>query len=579
MFKNKRKRKIADFDVDTIFLDTKNLPVFDRSQMQGKIEQTISKNTIFFLGFVSIFILCALGSRVFYLQVIKGQVYSARALRNNLNQIPLFARRGTISDRNGELIVWNSLPQDAISTSKQNPAETNKILESIPDRVYTSKQGFGHLLGYVSYPKKDSKGTYWQTSFIGRDGMEKLYDTELSGKNGARLVEVDVQGNVLSNSLATEPTNGQPLVLTIDARMQDTLYESMQALAGRMGYRGGGAVIMDINNGDVLAFTSYPEYSSKILSEGKDQDTIKNYLTSSRSYFLNRIFQGAYTPGSIVKPFIALKALHDGVITANTTILSTGSISLPNPYDPANPTIFKDWRANGYTNLPQAIAVSSDVYFYEIGGGFGTQKGIGISNIDAIAQDFGLGKKVGITFPGEVSGTIPTPDWKAKNFDGDIWRLGDTYHSSIGQYGWQVTPLQMVRATAGLANFGKMVQPRLTFNDTIVSTQVKENISRADYQTVMSGMRLAVTDGTAKVLNLPYVDLAVKTGTAQVGFAKSRINSWLIGFFPYDHPKYAIVIMMEDAPSTASQSSSFAAKEFFDLLSGRYPELMKYLMQ
>src|SRR5262249_35638114 len=139
----------------------------------------------------------------------------------------------------------------------------------------------------------------------------------------------------------------------------------------------------------------------------------------------------------------------------------TGSITVPNPYDPEHPSVFNDWRPQGYVDLRHAIAVSSDVYFYEVGGGYKNQPGIGIYNIEKYTRMFGLGSTTGIDFPGELSGTVPDPEWKAATFNGEPWRLGDTYNTAIGQYGFQVSPLQVVRSVAALANGGTILVPSL----------------------------------------------------------------------------------------------------------------------
>ena len=565
----RKRKKYSSFDIDAVFLDNANMPVFDRSQKEGTIEQTITRRTISIIMVTTVFLIFIMAAKATHLQLVKGSNLNARSENNRLNEIPLFARRGVIEDRNGELLAWNALEKEDLLYEAS--------MEYIPDRLYTEKSGMSHIVGYVSYPKKDNKGVYWQSSFIGRDGIEKLYDKDLSGVNGARLIEVDVAGNTLSTNLAKYPTQGQKMTLTIDARMSDALYRSMDSLSKAMGYRGGGAVIMDISKGDILAMTSYPEYSSGILSKNEDKETVASYFNDKRSIFLNRVFQGAYAPGSIIKPFVALEALAKGVITADVSILSTGSMSLPNPYNPSNPTIFKDWKAHGYTNMRQAIAVSSDVYFYQVGGGYGSQKGIGISAIDEVAKNFGIGEKTNIIFPGEVVGVIPTPEWKERVFDGDPWRVGDTYNSSIGQYGWQVTPLQMARATAGIATGGILPRPRVTFNEPIKTEKIKEDFDPEFYDVVREGMRMTVTEGTATILNIPQMATAVKTGTAQVGANNERINSWVIGFFPYENPKYAFAVLMEGAPYTAPQSASFVMRDFFQILSMEHPEVLEYL--
>ncbi len=564
-----KKKKYSSFDVDTVFLDSANMPVFDRSQKEGTIEQTINKKTIAALLFIIFTFFILLGIKAAYLQLFQGERFAKRSENNRLNEIPLFARRGVIEDRNGELLAWNALEKDG--------AEFEETLEDIPDRLYTDKSGVGHIVGYVSYPKKDNNGNYWQSSFIGKDGIEKLYNNLLTGENGARLIEVDVTGKILSTNLAQIPKSGEKINLTIDLRMSDVMYRSMNSLANDMGYRGGGAVVMDITNGDVLSMVSYPEYKSGIISQNKEKEIVNEYFNDKRSIFLNRVFQGSYAPGSIVKPFIAIEALNKKVITPYVSILSTGTLSVPNPYNPDQPTIFKDWKAHGYTDMRKAIAVSSDVYFYQVGGGYGAQKGIGISSIDEVAKNFGITTKTNLILPGEVTGVLPTPEWKERVFSGDAWRLGDTYNSAIGQYGWQVTPIQMARATAGIATGGNLPHPRISFNEKINIENVPKKYTTDEYNVVREGMRMTVTDGSATVLNIPQMHMAVKTGTAQVGVGNARINSWVIGFFPYEKPKYAFAVLMEGAPASAERSASFVMRDFFMKLGSEYPEVLTYL--
>ena len=226
--------------------------------------------------------------------------------------------------------------------------------------------------------------------------------------------------------------------------------------------------------------------------------------------------------------------------------------------------------------MVQAIAVSCDVYFYEIGGGYQGQKGLGIANLEKYAGLFGIGEKTGVDLPNEKGGVIPSPEWKAKNFKKDPWRIGDTYHTAIGQYGFQVTPLEMTRAVGAIANDGTLVSPHYILGDTIKENQkVNLNINRNYFEIVKSGMRQAVTSGTAVALNVPYVSVAAKTGTAQLGVAKNKVNSWVMGFFPYENPRYAFVVMMEAGPSTNSIGASSIMRQLLDWMSVNTPEYFK----
>jgi penicillin-binding protein 2 len=267
--------------------------------------------------------------------------------------------------------------------------------------------------------------------------------------------------------------------------------------------------------------------------------------------------------------------LTEGVIDSSKKILSTGSISIPNPYDKTKKTIFKDWKAHGWTNMAEALAVSSDVYFYEIGGGYEDQKGLGIANIEKYAKLFGLAEKTGIDLPDEKRGVIPSPEWKAENFKGDVWRVGDTYNTAIGQYGFQVTLTEATRAVSAIANYGKLLTPHFILGDKEMEEKnTLINISKEHFDIVHDGMRQAVTYGTAVALNVPYVQVAAKTGTAQIGVAKNKVNSWVIGFFPYENPRYAFTIMMEAGPSTNSVNATSVMRQLLDWMSINTPEYL-----
>jgi len=419
----KNKIKNANFFVepDEIFLDSENLQNFNRQQFEGRIEKPISKKNIIFLGLSFLFCVFIFFFRIGYLQIIKGEAYFKRSENNTLEKQLIFADRGIIYDRNKVELAWNN---------KSDQEGT------FPIREYISP-GFSHLLGYVSYPMQDKSGNYWQTELIGKDGIEKQYAEKLKGENGTKIVEMDAKKIIHSENMINIPKRGEDLTTTIDSRLQKELYSLIKNISEYNSFKGGAGMIMNIENGEILTSTSFPEYNSKILSLGKDIQTINNYLTDKRNVFMDKNISGLYTPGSIVKPFIALGALNENIISPLKQILSTGSISIPNPYFPDKETVFKDWKAHGWVDMRRALAVSSDIYFYEIGGGFQDQKGLGILNIEKYVKLFGLGEKTGVDLPDEIEGTIPSPEWKAKNFKGDAWRVGDTYHTAIGQYGFK----------------------------------------------------------------------------------------------------------------------------------------------
>ncbi len=557
-----KKNRSKNFSVypNEIFLDSENLENFDRQQFEGRIEKPIPKKTITFLGIFFITVILIFGARLIYLQIQKGNTYRKRSENNILEKVNLFTERGIIYDRNKKELAWNKKGDDS---------------STIPTRAYLSP-GFSHVLGYVSYPTKDSTGNYWQNEFEGLDGLEKEYNDKIKGQNGSKIIEVNALGEIHSENIINIPVRGSDLVTSIDSRIQRQLFTLIKNISGNNSFTGGAGILMDLNKGEIIASTSFPEYDSEILSLGKETDKVKGYITDKRKFFLDRTVSGLYTPGSIVKPFFALGALTESVIDPYKKILSTGSISIPNPYFPDKKSVFKDWKAHGWTDMRQALAVSSDVYFYTIGGGFEGQKGLGILKLEEYAKLFGIGKETGIDLPDEKGGTIPSPEWKIKNFSGDPWRIGDTYHTAIGQYGFQVTPIEMARAVGAVANYGKLVTPHFLLADIEKENQFSMiDIKKEYFDVVHEGMRQAVSYGTAVVLNVPYVQVAAKTGTAQLGVNKNKVNSWVIGFFPYENPKYAFTIMMEAGPVSGGANATSVMRELFDWMSIYTPEYFK----
>ncbi|MEK7088902.1 MAG: penicillin-binding transpeptidase domain-containing protein [Patescibacteria group bacterium] len=556
---SKQKIKNANFFVepDEIFLDSKNLQNFDRQQFEGRIEKPISKKTIFFVGIFFLLFLGIFSARLGYLQIQKGKAYLNRSKNNTLEKQIIFSDRGIIYDRNKIELAWNKEGKDLPTTI----------------RTYLSP-GFSHILGYVSYPMQDKAGNYWQNEFIGKDGLEKQYNSQLKGENGSKIIEIDARKAVHSENIVNIPKRGTDLITTIDSRIQTKLYTLIKNLSQSNSFTGGAGILIDIKNGEILTSVSFPEYDSEILSLGKDTKKIENYLNDKRKVFLDKTISGLYTPGSILKPIFAIGALTEGIIDPYKKILSTGSISIPNPYFPDQKTVFKDWKAHGWTDMRQAIAVSSDVYFYSIGGGFEEQKGLGIVNIEKYAKLFGIGEKTGVDLPDEKEGVIPSPLWKAKNFKGEVWRIGDTYHTAIGQYGFQVTPMEMTRAISAIANYGSLITPHYILGD-IEKSITKIDLKKEYFDVIHEGMRQSVLVGTSALVNVPYMQVAAKTGTAQLGINKNKVNSWIIGFFPYKNPKYAFTIMMEAGPSLNNVGASSIMRQFLDWMSINTPQYFK----
>ena len=309
-----------------------------------------------------------------------------------------------------------------------------------------------------------------------------------------------------------------------------------------------------------------------------ETDTVRAASNDPRTPLLNRAVAGLYTPGSIVKPIFAIAAVNEGIISPDKKIESKGALILPNPFNPDQPSIFRDWTVHGWVNMREAIAVSSDEYFYTIGGGFGTQKGLGIIKMDEYAKKFGLAEPTGIDLGGEETGLIPTPECKERVFGvNDPWRIGDTYHTVIGQFGFQITALQAVRYTAAIANGGKLMKPQLVASSTPEYREV--GISDEYVQIAREGMRMAVESdlrtATVKALHIGGIKISAKTGTAQLGFRNESMNSWSIGFWPADDPKYAYAVVLEKAPAGTASGAAPGLVPFFQWLIAEKPEYVK----
>lgn len=563
-FRRKRHLNRVGIDFDEILMDSKNIHAFDTQQFEGRIEKSIPKNALWAIGACFGIAILVFVYRLNILQIKNGLAYFELSEKNSLDSEIIFADRGVVFDRNGVELAWNERTPDMEEFDFSR-------------RAYIASSGHSLLLGYIKYPQKDKKGFYWQTYFEGLDGVEKRYNDILNGENGSKIVEANVLGEISSENIVNEPEHGKNLYLSIDSRLQTQMYESIKLLAEEIGYVGGAGAVLDIENGELIVATSYPEYDSKTLSDGENRELIQSYVTDTHKPFLNRLVGGLYSPGSTVKPFVALGALKEGLISATTTIYSSGEVKIPNPYNKEQFTIFRDWKegGHGYTDVTKAIAESVNTFFYAIGGGYENQDGLGISRIEKYVKLFEIGAPTGVDMLGEVAGVVPSPEWKKKTFADSVWRLGDTYNTSIGQYGFQATPMQMLRGISAIANNGTLVSPHLASEGSLSFKKVAAEFDIGDYELVREGMREVVTAGTGQVLNVGYVDIAGKTGSAQTGAQNKFINSWVVGFFPYEAPKYAFVVLMERGPSEATRSASFAARGFFDWVNQNAPEYFK----
>lgn len=535
LFRKNFQKKSSDRGVefDEILLDASNISKLNQARLEGQLERPLSSRSIFGIGLVFCLVVGWFIFETFSLQIIEGSEHRSVSENNSLNRTVLIAERGVIFDRTGEKLVWNEF----------DPADEYDFAV----RAYTGQVGLGQVLGYVSYPQKDRNELFWRTEYLGRSGVEAVFNETLTGTNGERIIETDARGYIIGEHAVVQPEPGDAITVSIDATLTQAMYDIIATSSVQAGFRSGAGAIMDVTSGELLALTSYPSYDPAVMAAGQPADQIAEWNADKRFPFLNKAVGGVYTPGSVVKPFVSYGALVEGVVTADTLIESTGSITIPNPYHPENPSRFADWRVHGVMDLRQAIAFSSNVYMYYISGGFRDITGLGIDRMNGYFHKFGWGEKTGVNLQHEQAGVVPSPDWKEQVF-GDNWRLGDTYLTSIGQFGFQATPIQVLRAYAALANGGTLLIPHINYGKQSEGRDLA--LDKNALREVQQGMRMAVNydGGTARPLERRDVAIAAKSGTAEVGIDNQYVNSWVAGYWPYEDPQYAFVIMMDRAP-------------------------------
>jgi penicillin-binding protein 2 len=554
-----RKKKKKVVELDEVLLDATNIPSFNRARLEGKRELPVSYRSMYAVGVVFLLVSMLYVHKIFELQVTNGAEYREIADNNSVDQAVVIAERGVVYDRRGELVAWNEVDERGVY--------------DFPIRAYTDRLGLGQVLGYVSYPKRDNRGFFYRTEYIGRNGVEAAYDDTLRGENGTKIVVADALGKTISEHAITSSVSGEALNLSLDVELSEAMYQIIATSSAQAGFRSGAGAIMDVHTGELIALTSFPTYDPEVMADGYDVEAIEEYNEDDRLPFLNKVISGAYTPGSIVKPFVAYAALSEHTIDPNKEIVSTGEIVVPNPYNPSNPSRFTDWRAHGVMTMREAIAFSSNVYFYIVGGGYGDQPGLGITKMSEYYRLFGLGSTTGINIAQEQAGVVPDPQWKKEVFDDD-WRLGDTYFTAIGQFGFLVTPIQMLRAYAALANGGTLVTPHVLKDKQGATVDIHLN---PDYlKIVHEGMRKTVilNGGTARALERKDVAVAAKSGTAEVGAGNAYVNSWAAGFWPYEEPKYAFILMMDRAPRSNALGATRIMGDVVEWMSIHRPEYL-----
>lgn len=578
----------------------------DWSRDMGLREVPLRSRSMLFVGLAVALVGAILFGRIFYLGVTKGEAYAKRAELNldKVDRTP--APRGQILDRNGKILADNRAVFSArldVKEFLQNTSledETLKEIEKVlglgeeevwhrindknPDldlalepvvlsedlsqaellalkeanlptieveesykRLYPDGPAASPFLGYVGLVtgdelKADPKLT--GEDYSGKSGVEAFYNDSLIGTPGIDVELRNAKGQSLGQGEKRQAEIGKPLHLTIDADFQNYFYDRLASGLRSLGRTTGSGLAIDPKTGEILAMVNLPSFDGNIFSDKSKKAERQELLTSPLRPLFNRTIGGVYTPGSTIKPLVGVAALKEGVIDPNRSIFSPGYLDVPNPYNPDKPSRFLDWRYQGYVNLYSALAQSSNVYFYTVGGGAFDIKGLGISRLRDWWGKFGLGSLTGIDLPGEAKGFLPSADWKEKNGRG-AWLLGDTYNASIGQGDLLVTPVQLLDYIGAIANGGKLLTPHLN-KDAGVSSRADLTYLAPQITEAQKGMRLTVTSGlgTAKLLNdLPFTS-AGKTGSAQIENNQAE-NAFFVGYAPYEDPQIAILVLIE----------------------------------
>lgn len=433
------------------------------------------------------------------------------------------------------------------------------VLEPIAVREYLKGPAFAHILGYLGKIDEDEKEYYRGHAYdlnaaIGKAGLEAAFEADLHGVDGRIYEEVDATGKIQRIVAQDEATPGKTLRLAIDADLQEYAYRTAYGALKRTGSPAGAVVALSPRDGAILAMVSLPSYDNNVftlrLHAPKDEDSpsdgdpVFELLNDESKPLFFRPISGSYPSGSTIKPALAAAGLARGIIDAHTTFLSTGGIRVGQWF-------FPDWRAGGHgpTDVRRALAESVNTFFYILGGGFGTYRGLGIDEMGDAFREFGFSKKTGIEIPGEAVGLIPSPQWK-QDKRGEPWYIGDTYHLAIGQGDILVTPLQIARMTAYFASEGQWTQPRVVMTagppeGRTAADDTGPQLNPAHIQIVREGLRDAVRYGSARSLQALSITSAGKTGTAQWASIK-KPHAWFTGWAPYDNPEIVVTVLIEE---------------------------------
>ena len=400
---------------------------------------------------------------------------------------------------------------------------------SVWRRIYPAGALTAHVVGHVGEITRDEledqRDLYYQAGdIIGKGGIESMYEEELRGFIGEQVVEVDSRGRKLRDVNYSDPQKGSDIRLTLDLAAQR---EGFRIMNGRRG----ALVVLDVNDGAVKVFVSSPSYDPNPLTWGISTREWSALMNDPDRPMMNRVTGGAYPPGSVFKIVPAAGILMERVASAGDTVRCPGWFRIGDPE-----RTFRCWQRSGHgtRNLIGALRDSCDVYFYE------KSINLGIDRMIEWGRDFGVGARTGIDIPGEISGNIAGRDWKRTRI-GEPWYHGDTVNYSIGQGYLLMTPIQMARIYAPIANGGRLVVPYLNADKKTEGPEIK--LSRANLDIIKRGVEEVVTGGTGRMLLQFGIEMAGKTGTAETASGES--HALFVGYAPLRNPKYVGAAIIE----------------------------------
>ncbi len=578
-----------------------------------ELQRLVSRRAVIFGG-AQLLASTALVSRLYYLQFVRGEEFKTQAEGNRVKLQLMIPPRGVIADRYGVTVAGNHVNhrlmlegdnrktaraclQVLIGLMKLSDREVRTLTEAIrvakvgipimvrehlsweevarvqyhlPQlpavfidegqwRNYPYADHLSHLIGYVGKVavgevKDDEPLLKLPDMKIGKNGIEAVYEERLRGVAGAKQIEVNVTGSPVRELKRDEPKAGEVLPLTIDNRLQEFCVQ-------RLGEESGAIVVMDVNNGEILALASMPAFDPNEFSKGITTSYWKELNENKKVPLMNKAIAGQYPPGSTFKMVTGLAGLKSGKFTEHSHIHCSGTFYLGN-----HP--FRCWKEGGHGTLTmaQAIEQSCDTFFYTVA------RDVGIDAVADMAKEFGLGAKSGLGLRGEQAGIVPNPAWKEKT-RGQPWNPGETINSAIGQGDTLTTPMQLAIMTARMVNGGKKILPHVVMDEP-VREEGNVDVDPAHLAIILDGMQRVTNSprGTAygSTIKEEAYKFGGKTGTSQVrkllvqGQNQNQLpwefrhHAWFVGYAPIDKPRYACSVIIEHGGGGASAAAPVA---------------------